>query len=48
MLIVAVAILSEAALAFLGLGDPTRISWGTMLENAFELRRAERRAPGGT
>ena len=36
MLIVAVAILSEAALSFLGLGDPTQISWGTMLENAFE------------
>ena len=36
VLIVAVAILSESALAFLGLGDPTRISWGTMLENAFE------------
>jgi peptide/nickel transport system permease protein len=35
VLIVAVAILAEAALAFLGLGDPTRISWGTMLENAF-------------
>lgn len=35
VLIVAVAILSEAALAFLGLGDPTRVSWGTMLENAF-------------
>ena len=36
VLIVPVAILSEAALSFLGLGDPTRISWGTMLENAFE------------
>jgi peptide/nickel transport system permease protein len=36
VLIVAVAILSEAALAFLGLGDPTAISWGTMLENGFE------------
>lgn len=36
VLIVAVAILSEAALSFLGLGDPNRISWGTMLENAFE------------
>ncbi len=36
VLIVAVAILSEAALSFLGLGDPTRISWGTMLENAFQ------------
>jgi peptide/nickel transport system permease protein len=35
VLIVAVAILAEAALAFLGLGDPTQISWGTMLENAF-------------
>jgi peptide/nickel transport system permease protein len=35
VLIVAVAILSESALAFLGLGDPLRISWGTMLENAF-------------
>jgi peptide/nickel transport system permease protein len=36
VLIVALAILSEAALAFLGLGDPTRISWGTMLENGFD------------
>jgi peptide/nickel transport system permease protein len=36
VLIVAIAILSEAALSFLGLGDPTRISWGTMLENGFE------------
>jgi peptide/nickel transport system permease protein len=36
VLIVAVAILSEAALAFLGLGDPTRISWGSMLERAFD------------
>jgi peptide/nickel transport system permease protein len=36
VLIVAVAILSEAALSFLGLGDPTRISWGSMLENVFE------------
>ena len=36
VVIVAVAILSEAALAFLGLGDPTRISWGTMLQAAFD------------
>jgi peptide/nickel transport system permease protein len=36
VLIVAVAILSEAALSFLGLGDPTHISWGTMLQNAFD------------
>jgi peptide/nickel transport system permease protein len=36
VLIVAVAVLSEAALAFLGLGDPNSISWGTMLENGFD------------
>jgi peptide/nickel transport system permease protein len=36
VLIVAVAILYEAALAFLGLGDPSSISWGTMIENGFE------------
>jgi peptide/nickel transport system permease protein len=36
VLIVAVAILAEAGLSFLGLGDPTRISWGTMLENGFD------------
>lgn len=36
VLIVAAAILLEASLSFLGLGDPTQISWGTMLENAFE------------
>ncbi|MDX6587606.1 MAG: peptide/nickel transport system permease protein [Solirubrobacterales bacterium] len=35
VLIIAIAILSESALAFLGLGDPTNISWGTMLQNAF-------------
>ncbi|HET9421501.1 MAG TPA: ABC transporter permease [Nocardioides sp.] len=34
-LTVAVAILSETTLSFLGLGDPTRISWGSMLEGAF-------------
>jgi peptide/nickel transport system permease protein len=36
VLIVAVAILAEAGLAFLGLGDPNNISWGTMLEAGFE------------
>jgi peptide/nickel transport system permease protein len=36
VLIVAVAILAEAGLAFLGLGDPNSISWGSMLENGFE------------
>ena len=33
---VSVAILAESSLAFLGLGDPTLISWGTMLNFAFE------------
>jgi peptide/nickel transport system permease protein len=35
ILTVAVAILSESTLAFLGLGDPLSVSWGTTLENAF-------------
>jgi peptide/nickel transport system permease protein len=34
-LTVAVAILSETTLTFLGLGDPLHVSWGTMLDNAF-------------
>ncbi|HSV38719.1 MAG TPA: ABC transporter permease [Nocardioidaceae bacterium] len=34
-LTVAIAILSETTLSFLGLGDPTRVSWGSMLEAAF-------------
>ena len=34
-LTVPIAILSETTLSFLGLGDPTQISWGTMLEDAF-------------
>ncbi|HEY3228901.1 MAG TPA: ABC transporter permease [Roseiflexaceae bacterium] len=34
-LVISTAILSESTLAFLGLGDPTRISWGTMLNLAF-------------
>jgi peptide/nickel transport system permease protein len=32
---IAVAILTESSLAFLGLGDPTLVSWGTMLNYAF-------------
>jgi peptide/nickel transport system permease protein len=36
ILTIAIAILSESALSFLGLGDPTTPSWGTILENAFE------------
>jgi peptide/nickel transport system permease protein len=34
-LTVAIAILTETTLSFLGLGDPTRVSWGSMLEDAF-------------
>jgi peptide/nickel transport system permease protein len=36
VLTVAVAIFDETALAFLGLGDPSKISWGKLIENAFE------------
>ena len=35
VLTVAVAILSETTLAILGLGDPTSISWGIIIEEAF-------------
>lgn len=34
ILTVAVAILSETTLSFLGFGDPSQVSWGTMLDNA--------------
>ncbi len=30
------AVLAEATLAFLGLGDPTRVSWGRMLRDAVD------------
>jgi peptide/nickel transport system permease protein len=36
VLLVAIAIFNEAFLDFFGLGDPTVISWGTMLESAYE------------
>jgi len=35
ILVVAIAILSETELSFLGLGDPLNFSWGTMLRNAW-------------
>lgn len=35
VLTVAAAVFFEAALAFIGLGDPARISWGTIIQNAF-------------
>jgi peptide/nickel transport system permease protein len=34
-LVVAVAILTETTLSFLGLGDPFSVSWGSILESAF-------------
>ena len=36
VLVISIAILVESGLAFLGLGDPSRPSWGTMLHFAFE------------
>ncbi|MGE5249648.1 MAG: ABC transporter permease [Bacteroidota bacterium] len=36
VLILSTAILVESGLAFLGLGDPTKPSWGTMLNFAFD------------
>ena len=36
-LTVAAAILIETTLSFLGLGDPTRVSWGSMLDKAFAV-----------
>ena len=38
------AILSEASLSFLGLGDPTLISWGSMLHRAFARGAVTREA----
>jgi len=36
ILTIAVMILAESTLSFIGLGDPNRPSWGAVLENAFE------------
>jgi peptide/nickel transport system permease protein len=36
ILVVAIAILSETTLSFLGLGDPLRASWGSILEAAYD------------
>ena len=38
------AILSETTLSFLGLGDPTRASWGKMLDEAFAAGALSRNA----
>jgi peptide/nickel transport system permease protein len=37
VLLIAIAIFSEAFLDFFGLGDPTVISWGAMLEAAYDF-----------
>jgi peptide/nickel transport system permease protein len=44
VLVIAGSILSEATLAFLGLGDPINVSWGTMLHYAFVSGAAGRGA----
>lgn len=44
VLVIAGSILAEATLAFLGLGDPVRVSWGTMLHYAFVAGAAGRGA----
>jgi peptide/nickel transport system permease protein len=44
VLIVAIAILSETALSFLGLGDPLSVSWGQILEQAQNGAAASRGA----
>ncbi|HEX3931558.1 MAG TPA: ABC transporter permease [Nocardioides sp.] len=36
-LTVAAAVLTETTLSFLGLGDPTHTSWGTMLDSAYQV-----------
>jgi peptide/nickel transport system permease protein len=43
-LTVPVAILSETTLSFLGLGDPTRASWGKMLDDAYSAGALSRNA----
>jgi peptide/nickel transport system permease protein len=40
ILTVAIAILSETTLSFLGLGDPLAVSWGTILDFAFSAGAA--------
>jgi len=44
VLVIAGSILSEATLAFLGLGDPVKVSWGTMLHYAFVSGATGRKA----
>jgi peptide/nickel transport system permease protein len=44
ILVTATSILSETTLSFLGMGDSTRPSWGTMLHFAFESGAVSRHA----
>lgn len=44
VLTVAVAILAETALAFVGLSDPTRVTWGNIIQFAFLADAATARA----
>lgn len=44
ILTVAIAILSESFLAFLGLGDPLRMSWGKILDDAYRSGAASQGA----
>ncbi len=37
VLVAAIAILSETTLSFLGMGDPTQVTWGMMLHFAFSM-----------
>ena len=43
-LAVPISILTETTLAFLGLGDPTRASWGKTLEESFAAGAITRNA----
>ena len=47
ILLIALSILAESGLAFIGLGDPLRVSWGQTLEVAFDPGAAPRSARGG-
>ncbi len=44
VLVISGSILAESTLAFLGLGDPTRLSWGQMLQFAFSRGAMSARA----
>ena len=47
-LTVPIVILTETTLAFLGLGDPDRASWGRTLDEAFSATGRSAATPGGT